>query len=150
MRRYLLDTGAAGDYLARRNQVFSRARQEVAQGNRMGICVPVLGELYYGIELSASRDKNLQRLRRDLPTLTIWPFNEAAAAEFGRLAAELRRRGRPMQQIDIQIAAIALSLGNCTVISGDSDLAAVPGLAVENWANGPAGSQRGGAASTPG
>jgi tRNA(fMet)-specific endonuclease VapC len=57
-----------------------------------------------------------------------------AAAEFGRLFAELRRVGRPMQQIDIQIAAIALSLGNCVVVSADSDLAAVPGLTVENWA----------------
>jgi hypothetical protein len=32
------------------------------------------------------------------------------------------------------IAAIARSLGNCTVFSDDSDLAAVPGLAVQNWA----------------
>ena len=32
------------------------------------------------------------------------------------------------------IAAIALSLGNCGVVTGVSDLAAVPGLAVENWA----------------
>ena len=133
MRRYLLDTGAAGDYLARRHEVFARAREEVARGNRIGICVPVLGELYYGIELSASRDRNLQRLRRDLPTLTIWPFTEAAAAEFGRLAATLRRLGRPMQQIDIQIAAIAITLGNCTVVSRDSDLSAIPDLSVENW-----------------
>ena len=42
--------------------------------------------------------------------------------------------GRYMQQIDVQIAAIALTLGNCTVVTMDSDLAAVPGLAVENWA----------------
>lgn len=38
-----------------------------------------------------------------------------------------------MQQIDIQIAAIALTLGNCTVVTTDSDLSAVPGLPVENW-----------------
>jgi tRNA(fMet)-specific endonuclease VapC len=44
-----------------------------------------------------------------------------------------------MQQIDIQIAAIALSLGNCTVVTADSDLAAIPGLRVENWASGPGG-----------
>jgi tRNA(fMet)-specific endonuclease VapC len=31
-------------------------------------------------------------------------------------------------------AAIALSLGNCTVVSNDSDLLAIPGLTVENWA----------------
>ena len=38
-----------------------------------------------------------------------------------------------MQQIDIQIAAVALSLGSCAVVSADSDLAAVPKLMVENW-----------------
>jgi tRNA(fMet)-specific endonuclease VapC len=38
-----------------------------------------------------------------------------------------------MQRVDIQIAAIAFSLGHCTVVSGDSDLAAIPGLIVENW-----------------
>jgi tRNA(fMet)-specific endonuclease VapC len=134
MRRYLLDTGPAGDYVLRRNDVFERGQEEVKRGNRIGICVPVLGELYYGIEASASREKNAQRLRGALPTLAIWPFNETAAKEFGRLAAELKRIGRPMQQIDIQVAAVAISLGNCIVVSSDSDLAAVPGLTVENWA----------------
>ena len=133
MRRYLLDTGAAGDYLARRNRGFARAKEEVARGNRIGICMPVLGELYYGIELSASHEKNLQRLRHDLPALTVWPFDRKAAEEYGRIFAELKRLGQPMQQIDIQIAAVALSLGNCTVVSGDGDLADVPGLTVENW-----------------
>jgi tRNA(fMet)-specific endonuclease VapC len=32
------------------------------------------------------------------------------------------------------IAAIALSLGNCSVVTADSDLAAVRRLSVENWA----------------
>jgi tRNA(fMet)-specific endonuclease VapC len=68
-----------------------------------------------------------------LAGLTVWPFDEKAAAEFGRLRAELRRRGRPMQVIDIMIAAVALSLGNTTVVSADSDLSAVPGLTVEDW-----------------
>jgi tRNA(fMet)-specific endonuclease VapC len=74
-------------------------------------------------------------LRLALSRLVIWPYTHEAAEEFGRLFAELRRIGRPMQQIDIQIAAIARSLGNCTVVSADSDLLAVPGLTVENWAS---------------
>ena len=65
--------------------------------------------------------------------LTVWPYTNEAAAEFGRLFAELRRIGRAMQQIDIQIAAVAFSLGTCTVVTADSDLSAVPGLTVENW-----------------
>lgn len=133
MRRYLLDTGVVSDYLARRRNIFSRAKEEFARGNRIGICVPVLGELYYGIELSVTRERNLKHLLRDLPTLTLWPYDESAAVKFGRLAAALRRLGRPMQQIDIQIAAIALTLGNCVVVTHDSDFADVPGLTVESW-----------------
>ena len=33
--------------------------------------------------------------------------------------------------------AIAKTLGNCTVVSADSDLTAVPGLTVENWRSTP-------------
>jgi len=38
-----------------------------------------------------------------------------------------------MQQIDVQIAAVALSLGGTTVVTTDSDLSAVPGLMVDDW-----------------
>ena len=38
-----------------------------------------------------------------------------------------------MQQIDIQIAAIALTLGRCTVVTKDTDFSAIPGLDVEDW-----------------
>jgi tRNA(fMet)-specific endonuclease VapC len=134
MTRYLLDTRIAGDYIGRRHGVQERARAEVAKGNRVGIGMPVLAELVYGIEGSDSRDRNMQRLRTALPALRVWPFDEKAAFEYGRIAAELRRSGRPMQVVDMMVAAIAFSLGGSTVVSNDSDLRAVPGHAVENWA----------------
>lgn len=133
MRRYLLDTSIAGDFFEKRGKVPDRARDARRNGGRIGIGIPVLAELYYGVEFSASRDMNLKRLRQTVSGITIWPFDEHAAAEFGRLRAELRCRGRPMQVIDIMIAAIAITLGNCTVVSADSDLASVPHLDVENW-----------------
>jgi tRNA(fMet)-specific endonuclease VapC len=133
MTRFLLDTGTASDYTNRRLGVFERARQEVARGNKIGIAIPVLAELHFGIELSASRERNRRKLREALASLAVWPFTETAAEEYGRLAADLRRAGRPMQQIDIMIAAIARTLGDCVVVSKDSDLLAVPGLEVEDW-----------------
>ena len=66
----------------------------------------------------------------------VWPYTNEAAAQFGRVFAELRQIGRPMQQIDIMVASIAFSLGNCIVVTSDTDLADVPGLIVENWAVG--------------
>jgi tRNA(fMet)-specific endonuclease VapC len=133
MRKYLLDTGIAQDFMNRRNGVLERADQERHRGHRIGICVPVLGELWSGIEGSISRERNAQRLRHALSRLVVWPYDTGAAEEFGRVFAELRRRDRPMQQIDIQIAAVALTLGNTIVVSSDSDITAVPGLTVENW-----------------
>jgi tRNA(fMet)-specific endonuclease VapC len=133
MRRYLLDTKPAQDFNNNRQGVRQRADAERRRGNRIGICTPVLGELWSGIEGSATREENLRRLRHGLSRLLLWPYDEAAAVEYGRIFTELKRRGRPMQQVDIQIAAIAFALGNCTVVSADSDLAAVPGLTVENW-----------------
>jgi tRNA(fMet)-specific endonuclease VapC len=134
MRRYLLDTNMAGLLIEKRGKVPERARQAKRNGDRIGIGIPVLAELYYGVEFSASREKNLQRLQRAKAGLTIWPFDERGAAEFGRIRAELRRLGRPMQVLDIMIAAVAFSLGNCSVVSADTDFSAVPGLTVENWA----------------
>ncbi len=131
--KYLLDTGIASDYINRRHGVYERARDAVARGHRIGIGTPVLAELWFGIEQSASRDRNEQRLRRQIHDFRIWPFDTAAAEMFGQVAAELKRIGRPMQQIDIQNAAIALNLGDCTVVTKDSDLSAVPGLRVEDW-----------------
>jgi tRNA(fMet)-specific endonuclease VapC len=133
VNRYLLDTNTAGHYINRRFGVRERAIAEVAIGNRIGICVPVLGELWFGVENSASRDRNLQRLIVAVADWTIWPYEIAAAEEYGRIAAELKRSGRPIQQIDIQIAAVARVLGNCSVVSTDGDLAAVVGLKVEDW-----------------
>lgn len=133
MTRFLLDTNSAGHYINKRHGVFDRARAEVAKGNPRGLGIPVLAELVAGIEHSSSRDRNMQGLATALPSLRLWPFDSAAAYEYGRLYAELARLGRPIGVIDMMIAAIAKSLGNCTVISTDSDLRAAPGLNVDDW-----------------
>jgi predicted nucleic acid-binding protein len=45
----------------------------------------------------------------------------------------LARLGRPIGVVDMMIAAIAMMLGNCKVVSSDSDFRAVPGLKLEDW-----------------
>ena len=135
IRRYLLDTGIAQDFQDDRRGVRARANAQRKLGHRIGICVPVLGELWSGVEGSASRDLNERRLRSALSQWIVWPYNNEAAMEYGRLFAELRRAGRPMPQIDIQIGAIARTLPHCVIVSKDSDLLAIPGATIENWAS---------------
>jgi tRNA(fMet)-specific endonuclease VapC len=134
MTRFLLDTGIAGLYLDRKRGVFERAEAEASRGNRVGIAAPVLAELVYRAEGSPKRERNLQRLRQALGVWKLWLVDTDTAFEYGRIAFELKKLGRPMGHNDIWIAAIALTLGNTTVVTMDADLSAVPGLKVENWA----------------
>ena len=133
MRRNLLDTGIAADFIYRRGNAYSRAKAAQLQGGRIGIGLPTAGELLGGAEFSNTRNRNLPAIQRGIADFFLWPLDRAAAEEYGRLYAILRRSGRIIQQIDMQLAAIALSLGNCTVVTKDSDFAAIPGLKIEDW-----------------
>ncbi|MFO0848142.1 MAG: PIN domain-containing protein [Gemmataceae bacterium] len=135
VRRYLLDTNTVGHLINDRRGVRQRVIAARRAGAKVGTSIPVLAELHYGVEASDTREDNRSRLRDGIRPLRLWPFDRPAAEEYGRLYAALIRRGRPMQEIDVMIAAIALTLGNCTVVSTDSDLRAVPGLRVEDWAS---------------
>jgi tRNA(fMet)-specific endonuclease VapC len=135
--RFLLDTGIAALYLDQKRGVYERARTEISKGNRIGIAGPVLAELAFRAEGSSQRDRNLLRIRQANDVWKVWFMNVEAAFEYARIAFALKASGRPMGQNDITIAAIALSLGNTTVVTMDSDFSAIPGLLIENCAENP-------------
>ena len=89
--RYLLDTGIAQEFIGRIAKVVQRVDDARHAGNRIGICTPVLGELWSGVEGSISRDRNLHRLRLALSRLVVWPYTNEAAEQFGR--GEIRCQG---------------------------------------------------------
>jgi hypothetical protein len=62
MSRYLLDTGVAQDFINHRNGVRERADAARKEGNRIGICTPVLGELRSGVEGRAGRTDGFARI----------------------------------------------------------------------------------------
>ncbi len=72
-----------------------------------------LAEILYGIELlpAGKRKSELlagaERLFRVVLDGRILPFDESAAQDFSRVAAGRRAAGRPISELDAQIAAIA-------------------------------------------
>ena len=134
MSKYLLDSNAVADCVFQRRSVDQRTMQARRNGHVIGTALPVVAEILGGIEFSATRERNRLILDRKLSLFRLWPFTLDVAREYGRLFAELRRIGRPMQVIDMMIAATARTLSDCIVVTTDSDLSAVPGLKVENWA----------------
>ncbi|HYV40041.1 MAG TPA: type II toxin-antitoxin system VapC family toxin [Gemmataceae bacterium] len=134
MKRYILDSGIVTDLISKRNGVDLKAAEAFQRGCRLGVGTPVIGEFLAGLENSSSRERNTARFERLLSRLAIWPYDLSASREYARIASDLRRRGIAVQQIDMQIAALAFALGNCAVVSKDSDFKEITGLPVENWA----------------
>ena len=133
MRRYLLDSNAVNSFVNGHEPLSARVRSTRAAGARVGTCEPIVAEMYFGLRLSKSPGENIEQFERELRYLRCWPFDRAAARAYGVVAADLRRRGRPMQIFDMMLAAVATTMQDCVVVTTDSDLSAIPGLRVVNW-----------------
>jgi tRNA(fMet)-specific endonuclease VapC len=135
MIRFLLDTGVCNDYSLKKNGIFEWAQSRRIAGDRIGIVLPVLTELFFGVyfsKLEAGKARNIERIRNLKNQLLIWPFDGTAAEQCGILLADLRANGRLMSTNDVMIAAVAKTM-NCTVVTYDSDFLAIADLSVERW-----------------
>ena len=130
MRRYLLDTNHAGELLKKNPRMRTRVRPD--SGLELGVARPTVGELWYMVLNSARIRENQLGLDELLGEMKIWELDDPACFEFGTIRVELRKRGTPLPQIDVQIAAIA-RVNDLTVLSADRHFNMVQGLRVENW-----------------
>ena len=93
------------------------------------ICTTTISvaEILYGVELLPP-GKRRSRLSSEAEAMfaedfagQILLFDEAAARSFSKIAAERRRQGRPIAELDAQIAAIAYSHGASLATRNTSD-----------------------------
>ncbi|MSQ95881.1 MAG: hypothetical protein EXR98_15185 [Gemmataceae bacterium] len=91
-RRYMLDSGPAFDFLFKRKGVDARVAALRRKGRKVGICVPVLGEIVGGLEASGSRDASWKISRPRLAKLLCWPHEKPAAYFYGQILAELKKK----------------------------------------------------------
>ena len=129
---YLLDTNICIAYL---NAVEPEleARFRSVSPEEIKLCSVVKAELLYGARSSRRVQENLARLDEFFAVFDSLPFDDAAAAEYGTLRAQLRREGRPIGANDMMIAAIALT-EDLTLVSRNADeFRHVAALRVEMW-----------------
>lgn len=128
----LLDTNVCvgwlgGKDLGVKRRLASLKRDEVA------LCSVVKAELLNGARASSRVGENLERLERLFALFPSLPFDDAAAAQYGALRAQLRRSGTPIGGNDMLIAAIALATDATLVTRNEKKFRLVPGLRVEVW-----------------
>ncbi len=129
---WLLDTNAWIAFLnPGESPVKARIGQE-APGS-IWLCDIVKAELYYGAFKSQRRESNLALLDELFSLFASLGFDGEAARHFGRVRAELARKGKPIGPYDMQIAAIALAHGLTLVTHNTSEFGRIDGLRLEDW-----------------
>jgi tRNA(fMet)-specific endonuclease VapC len=99
----LLDTNVAIALLENDSEV----EQRLSQGATIYLPVITLGELYFGASKSMRPGENIRRVDQLAGTISIVNCDQAVARHYGDLKQELRRRGRPIPENDLWIAAMA-------------------------------------------
>ena len=101
----------------------------------LAAAIPTVGELYFGVYNSGRVEANVARVRAFLspPGPQVLFIDEPAAEEFGRFKAFLRRAGRPIGDIDLFIAGVAVSHRLTVVTNNTEHFAQIPDLPLENW-----------------
>ncbi len=105
----------------------------------LAVAIPTVGELYFGAYNSGRVEANVARVRAFLspPGPQGLLIDELAAEQFGRFKAIIRRAGRPIGDIDLFIAGVAVRHGLTVVTNNTEHFARIPELPLENWLESP-------------
>lgn len=131
MTGYLLDTDISSYVIRQRPpSVAARFNQHHAQ---LALSVISEAELRFGARRRESAAITMA-VEEYLLRVQILPWDSSAAMRYAQVRAELERRGRPIGNMDLMIAAHALATGRVLVTNNDKHFALVAGLKLENWA----------------
>jgi tRNA(fMet)-specific endonuclease VapC len=129
---YLLDTNILS-YILRKNLIVDKKlRQVTRNGNQVFLSCITYYEVKRGLlAINATRQlANFQQFYTDYEVLFLDDIDIIEQA--CKIHADLKIKGRPIQDADVFIAATAITRG-LILVSNDSDLLRVEGLSLENW-----------------
>jgi tRNA(fMet)-specific endonuclease VapC len=109
-----------------------RARFESVPIGAAVMSVVTYGELRLYVDKSGSTDQ-VERLTRLTSMIPVLPLGASVGDAYGRIRADLERRGALIGGNDLWIAAHALALGLTLVTANVREFARVPDLVVEDW-----------------
>lgn len=130
--RYMLDTNICIYTIKHKPEKVFQRLQEIDPED---ICVSSVtyAELVHGVEKSAAVEKNRLALLMLLANIEILNFDVDAADCYGKIKADLYKKGTPIDPLDMMIAGHAMSMGYAVVTNNVKEFSRVQGLILENW-----------------
>jgi len=107
-------------------------KKHLEQAEQVFLSVTSLGELYYGALHSMQVEKNMAKLRELSSILTVLPCDSVTAYQYGLIKNTLRKKGRPIPENDIWIAAAARQY-DLTIVTRDEHFGVIENLKIVNW-----------------
>jgi tRNA(fMet)-specific endonuclease VapC len=131
MTSYLLDTNIASDII-KGNVPGVRRRLAKVPMEQIHVSAVTEGELRYGVARRPDATRLKAIVDEFLLMVTILPWDSDAARSYGQLRALLELEGQPMGNLDLMIAAHALSMG-AVLVTNDRAFARVKKLKTIDW-----------------
>lgn len=128
---WMLDTDTCS-YLLREHPQQVLARLDAVARDEVALSTVVSAELRYGAARVKSR-KLATTIERWLALFVIVSWDDEAAQTYARIRAAVEAKGKPIGNLDLLIAAHALSRGATLVTNNTRHFSQVPGLRIENW-----------------
>ncbi len=131
---FLLDTNAISDAAAEKPAIVSRI-SKISSADSLGTCTIVRGELLFGIQKMPHGKRRRETEIKMLAVLTklvCYSIPESAAEHYATIKLQCQRKGTPVDENDLWIAATTLAM-QATLVSRDTDFKQVDGLQLEDW-----------------
>lgn len=98
------------------------------------IYIPVIvaGELYYGALHSGQVQKNTEKITQLISLYHTLSLDEETSLFCGKIKTELRKKGKPVPENDIWIAAIALQ-HKLPVVTKDRHFKEINNIEIKSW-----------------
>ena len=131
--RYMLDTNICIYVIKHKPEKVLRKLQTIHPED---VCISSVtyAELVCGVEKSAAVEKNRLALSMLLANMEILDFDVEAADCYGKIRADLEKKGRPIGPLDMMIAGHGQSLGYTVVTNNVKEFSRVSALKISNWA----------------
>lgn len=128
----MLDTNICIYIIKNKPQSVKQKFQEFSIGE-LSISTITVSELMYGAFKSQFIEKNLKAIENFLMPFEIVDYDYMASVEYGKIRADLERKGTVIGNMDMQIAGHALALDLILVTNNIKEFKRVLGLKLDNW-----------------
>jgi tRNA(fMet)-specific endonuclease VapC len=126
--KFILDTNIITAWLKGETGIAER----IDKAKEIHLPITVIGELYYGALYSTKVQKNISDINKLTAQYNVLLVDETVAAVYGSIKAELRKKGKPIPENDIWIAAIAIQ-NNLILITRDKHFKEIERIKIRSW-----------------